>query len=59
MMNLYQNTLRFGGNSMIENIVEFFRNLPQKQCMECGEPIKEQHECYGNKCDGCMDPGKL
>ncbi|WP_423409622.1 protein YhfH [Heyndrickxia sp. MSNUG] len=43
---------------MIENIVEFFRNLPQKQCMECGEPIKEQHECYGNKCDGCMHPGK-
>ncbi|MBT2638859.1 protein YhfH, partial [Bacillus sp. ISL-39] len=29
------------------------------QCIECGESIDEQHECYGNKCDGCMDPGKL
>ena len=47
------------GVAIAENIVEFFRNLPQKQCMECGEPIKEQHECYGNKCDGCMHPSKL
>jgi predicted nucleic acid-binding Zn ribbon protein len=44
---------------MIENVLEFFRNLPKKQCIECGEAISEQHECYGNTCDGCMDPAKL
>ncbi|MBM4764179.1 protein YhfH [Bacillus sp. B15-48] len=41
---------------MLENIVEFFRNLPAKNCTECGEPINEQHECYGSKCDTCMNP---
>ncbi|MCA1039415.1 YhfH family protein [Bacillus infantis] len=40
---------------MLENIVEFFRNLPAKQCSECGSSIDEQHECYGNKCDKCLD----
>ncbi|MBY0121110.1 protein YhfH [Bacillus sp. S/N-304-OC-R1] len=39
---------------MIQNIIEFFRNLPAKQCIECGKPIDEQHECYGNKCDHCL-----
>jgi reverse gyrase len=40
---------------MLENIVEFFRNLPAKQCSECGGSIEEQHECYGTKCDKCLD----
>ncbi|KAF0818020.1 YhfH family protein [Cytobacillus firmus] len=39
---------------MIQNIMEFFRNLPAKQCSECGKSIEEQHECYGNKCEKCM-----
>ncbi|MBD7937987.1 MULTISPECIES: protein YhfH [Cytobacillus] len=39
---------------MVQNILEFFRNLPQKQCAECGKSIEEQHECYGNKCDHCL-----
>ncbi|MGN7398372.1 protein YhfH [Cytobacillus praedii] len=39
---------------MIQNILDFFRNLPTKQCVECGKAIEEQHECYGNKCDHCM-----
>jgi hypothetical protein len=43
---------------MLENVVEFFRNLPAKKCVECGNEIDEQHECYGSKCDNCMDPGK-
>ncbi|MDQ0153782.1 protein YhfH [Robertmurraya andreesenii] len=39
---------------MIQNIVEFFRNLPAKVCSECGGTIDEQHECYSNKCDQCQ-----
>ena len=27
---------------MLENIVEFFRNLPEKICVKCGEKIEEQ-----------------
>ncbi len=38
---------------MIENIVEFFKNLPAKQCATCGDEIAEQHECYTNHCDSC------
>lgn len=38
---------------MLENIVEFFKNLPAKQCEQCGKEIDEQHECYSNKCDAC------
>lgn len=39
---------------MIKSIVEFFRNLPAKCCAKCGEPIEEQHECYGNHCTNCL-----
>ncbi|MFJ7745653.1 protein YhfH [Peribacillus sp. NPDC097295] len=39
---------------MIQSSVEFFKNLPQKQCMDCGKKIEEQHECYGNQCDHCL-----
>jgi hypothetical protein len=42
-----------GGTTMLENVIEFFRNLPEKQCATCGEKIEEQHECYGNQCDQC------
>ena len=38
---------------MLVNIIEFFKNLPAKTCVTCGEVIEEQHECYGNKCDKC------
>lgn len=38
---------------MIESSVEFFKNLPPKNCTECGNTIEEQHECYGNKCNQC------
>ncbi|HEY4552376.1 MAG TPA: protein YhfH [Bacillaceae bacterium] len=40
---------------MMENIVEFFKKLPPKKCTECGETISEQHECYGTKCDTCLE----
>lgn len=38
---------------MLESIVEFFKNLPAKVCISCGQEIEEQHECYANKCDSC------
>ncbi|MET0960124.1 MAG: protein YhfH [Psychrobacillus psychrotolerans] len=38
---------------MLENVIEFFRNLPAKKCATCGDTIEEQHECYGNHCDKC------
>lgn len=40
-------------NNMLENVVEFFKNLPPKQCISCGDTIVEQHECYQNECDKC------
>ncbi|WP_110114359.1 protein YhfH [Bacillus sp. CGMCC 1.16541] len=40
---------------MLEKMTEFFKNLPTKKCMECGKDMEEQHECYGNKCDNCLD----
>ncbi|MBM7694027.1 reverse gyrase [Peribacillus deserti] len=39
---------------MIQSSIEFFKNLPAKQCTECGEHIQEQHECYGSKCETCL-----
>ncbi len=38
---------------MLMNSVEFFKNLPPKQCMECKKEIDEQHECYMNHCEIC------
>ncbi len=38
---------------MLINVIEFFKNLPAKKCVDCGDNIEEQHECYGNKCDKC------
>lgn len=37
----------------MENVVEFFKNLPAKKCSNCGEKIEEQHECYGSQCEKC------
>ncbi|MBA4535690.1 YhfH family protein [Bacillus aquiflavi] len=39
---------------MIQSSLEFFKNLLPKKCVNCGEDIEEQHECYGNKCDKCL-----
>lgn len=38
---------------MLENVIEFFKNLPKKTCVTCGNEIEEMHECYGSKCDAC------
>lgn len=34
--------------------MEFFRNLPPKQCPECGSHISEQAESYLMECDRCL-----
>lgn len=39
---------------MVQSSVEFFKNLPAKHCVKCGEKFEEQHECYGNVCDHCL-----
>lgn len=38
------------------NVLEFFRTLPKKKCRECGNPIVEKADCYGNLCDDCDSP---
>ncbi|UOR13188.1 protein YhfH [Halobacillus amylolyticus] len=40
------------------NVLEFFRNLPKKQCASCGNVIQEQADCYGNLCDECNSPAR-
>ncbi|OLN23815.1 YhfH family protein [Domibacillus antri] len=40
---------------MISSIVEFFKNLPAKQCASCGSQIEEQHDCYSNTCHSCSN----
>nr|WP_091656544.1 protein YhfH [Alteribacillus iranensis] len=44
---------------MMKKITEFFRNLPPKQCTDCGEVIEEQHESYMNQCDKCLRQTEL
>lgn len=37
-----------------KNPMEFFRNLPSKQCPECGDMVHEQAESYLMECDRCL-----
>jgi hypothetical protein len=34
--------------------LEFYRNLPKKSCLECGDEIEEQHESYLYLCERCL-----
>jgi protein-arginine kinase activator protein McsA len=38
---------------MIQSAVEFFRNLPKKQCPQCGQTFSEQAESYLMECEAC------
>lgn len=38
---------------MMMSSVEFFRNLPPKQCNKCGNKLNEMHESYIQKCEEC------
>ena len=31
---------------MLQSPVEYFRNVPKKECSECGQVIEEQAESY-------------
>ncbi|WP_375005158.1 protein YhfH [Bacillus velezensis] len=39
---------------MLEKMSDFFRNLPDKKCEECGNEIVEQYECHINLCNDCL-----
>lgn len=39
---------------MLVNPIEFFRNLPKKECPTCGNTIQEQAESYLCECDSCL-----
>jgi ribosomal protein L37AE/L43A len=38
---------------MLISPVEFFRNLPKKECPKCGQQMQEQAESYLMECDHC------
>lgn len=42
----------------MQSIVEFFRNLPSKRCVHCGNQMVEKADCYGNICDDCDHPAR-
>ena len=44
---------------MLMKVLEFFKNLPPKKCVQCGREIEEQHECYGNTCENCLGVAHL
>ncbi|WP_074433009.1 protein YhfH [Neobacillus dielmonensis] len=39
---------------MLLSPVEFFRNLPKKECPKCGQVMEEQAESYIMECEGCL-----
>lgn len=42
------------GELKMQDVVEFFRNLPEKTCKECGGRMQEdQCECYTTTCEKC------
>ena len=34
--------------------LDFYRNLPKKDCRECGDTIEELHESYLYECERCI-----
>lgn len=40
---------------MLLKMSDFFKNLPDKICRDCGKALNEQHECYGNTCAHCLE----
>ncbi|WML44023.1 protein YhfH [Neobacillus sp. PS3-40] len=33
--------------------LDFYHNLPKKECKECGCEMEEMHESYLDECVGC------
>ncbi|AXI08739.1 YhfH family protein [Oceanobacillus arenosus] len=42
----------------MENVIEFFKNLPNRKCDVCGQDIVEKADCYGHVCDECDHPAR-
>ncbi|WP_374120889.1 protein YhfH [Neobacillus sp. PS3-12] len=40
---------------MLITMTEFYMNLPDNKCSKCGMEFKEQHECYVNTCNECLE----
>ena len=38
----------------MENLSVFYKNIPNKECIHCGEEFVEQHECYSMECLHCI-----
>ncbi|OIJ12781.1 YhfH family protein [Anaerobacillus arseniciselenatis] len=37
----------------LQTATDFFKNLPPKQCTNCGNEIDEMHDCYTHQCEKC------
>ncbi|MDI3328021.1 MAG: protein YhfH [Alicyclobacillaceae bacterium] len=36
-------------------VMEFYTNIPKKQCVVCGNEFEEQHESYATECEHCIN----
>jgi Zn finger protein HypA/HybF involved in hydrogenase expression len=34
--------------------LEFYRNIPRKSCIHCGQEYNDQYECYTMVCPQCI-----
>ena len=41
------------GLALIESSIEFFKNLPPKECKNCGETMEDMADCYSHCCEEC------
>lgn len=39
----------------LEPVGTFYKNIPNKTCIHCGEEFKEQHESYAVECQRCIN----
>lgn len=35
--------------------LEFYRNIPAKQCSQCQEEMTEMYDCYYTECERCSN----
>lgn len=38
---------------MTDNL-DFYKNIPKKECCKCGEYFEEQAESYSHECESCF-----
>ena len=39
----------------MQPISEFYKNIPAKQCIKCGDHFEEQYESYALDCMRCIN----